>query len=179
MLRRAVRSLGMGVTRVIPGPMVDIPDDPHQLADVVTLCVLVGSTFGEPDFFWRNWFPSRGYPSRLGLFGEGFTPGIHQRWFLPKRISFVLVLPGCQLMDDSPKNLWVCFFGDRWFCMHLQREGIRQPSMDWWTPGIFTWEEGTPPVHLRTPLVVRSHEVLTGGPAIPMAGQSTVCQRLV
>jgi hypothetical protein len=46
-------------------------------------------------------------------------------------------------------------------------------------PGIFTWEEGTPPVHLRTPLVVRSHEVLTGNPAIPMAGQFTVCQRLV
>ncbi|KAJ7939651.1 hypothetical protein B0H13DRAFT_1850420 [Mycena leptocephala] len=44
--------------------------------------------------------------------------------------------------------------------------------MDWWMPGIFTWEEGTPPVHLRTPLVVRSHEVLTGGPAIQLAGQS-------
>ncbi|KAJ7812767.1 hypothetical protein B0H13DRAFT_1925939 [Mycena leptocephala] len=51
-------------------------------------------------------------------------------------------------------------------------EGIQQPSMDWWTPGIFTWEERTPPVHLRTPLVVRSHEVLTGSPAIQMAGQS-------
>jgi hypothetical protein len=23
---------------------------------------------------------------------------------------FVLVLPGCQLMDDSPKIPWVCFF---------------------------------------------------------------------
>jgi hypothetical protein len=64
-------------------------------------------------------------------------------------------------------------------CMHLQREDIRQPSMDWWTPGIFTWEERTPPVHLRTPLVVRSHEVLTRGPAIQLAGQSMVCQRLV
>jgi hypothetical protein len=33
--------------------------------------------------------------------------------------------------------------------------------------------------HLRTLLVVRSHEVLTGSPAIQAAGQSTVCQRLV
>jgi hypothetical protein len=46
--------------------------------------------------------------------------------------------------------------------------------------GFFTWEESqAPPVHLRTPLMVRSHEVLTRCPAIQGVGQSQVYQRLV
>ncbi|KAJ6450247.1 hypothetical protein C8R45DRAFT_946855 [Mycena sanguinolenta] len=46
----------------------------------------------------------------------------------------------------------------------------RQLSTNWWTPGIYTWEERTSP---------RSHRVSTGGPATPTAGQFDVSQRLV
>lgn len=46
-------------------------------------------------------------------------------------------------------------------------------ACDWWCVGNFAWEEGTPPVHLRTPLVVRSHEVISTHPAIQSVSQLT------
>ena len=43
---------------------------------------------------------------------------------------------------------------------------VQQLAADWWTLGIFTWEERTPPVHQLIELVVRSYMVLTRSPAI-------------
>jgi hypothetical protein len=62
--------------------------------------------------------------------------------------------------------------------MHALAKGKPYDSFQW-TPGIFTWEERAPPVHEHTLLVVRSHEVLTRGPAIQTGSQSPDCQHLL
>jgi hypothetical protein len=50
---------------------------------------------------------------------------------------------------------------------------------DWWCVGNFAWEEGTPSVHLRTPLVVRSHEVISTYPAIQTVSQITASPSVI
>ena len=79
---------------------------------------------------------------------------------------------------SHPTYILFYFFQQCFFYMHRAKGRHATAFVYWWTPGIFTWEERTPPVHLHTLLVVRSHEVLTGSPAIQTAGQSTLCQCL-
>jgi hypothetical protein len=70
---------------------------------------------------------------------------------------------------SSPKSPWVCFYGTdgvhayckgKTYDNYLRTDGHR---------GTHTWKERTPSAH-RLPLVVRSHRVVTGGPAIQAAG---------
>jgi hypothetical protein len=130
-------------------------------------CLMERLAHGYHRSDWPPWTPSWP-PSRL----EGFPPA--------EGSCFCCVCASGSSVDGQLAQKSVGLFLRRQVvCMHLQREDVRQPSVDWWTLGIYTWEGGTPFVHLRTPLVVRSHRVLTRGPAIQTAGQSAVCQRLV
>ncbi|KAJ6543158.1 hypothetical protein B0H19DRAFT_1239246 [Mycena capillaripes] len=77
----------------------------------------------------------------------------------------------CHILSQQQQK--ICGRSVRTFC---KGTAVQQLTADWWTPGIYAWEGRTPPVQQLTQLVVRSHWVLSGCPAIKTAGQSTLPQ---
>jgi hypothetical protein len=80
-------------------------------------CLTERLAYGYCRSDWPPWTPS--WPSsRL----DGFPPA-------EGSCFVVFALPGRRLMDNSPKNPWACFFGDRWFACICK--GKTYDSLQW------------------------------------------------